>query len=296
MARDLLADAGAGVALVVHGERLDVGLDGGDEVDHLRPQDRAVHQVERLVIAVVAVPAAFRLDGAVIMRLRRIVLFLVQLGQRQEELPRGAFRVPAIQDGIQGFLRRRGYLRGVVRDRDRQRQDGIEAVQERVLVPVLQRVVRVVPAGGEDELVQGLEVDVHVAVLEHLVVEVVLGEFGVQREQGTVFLGGVRELVGAGGVLRAVLRDLPPAGLVVLPRGAVHAQLELRVGPVHIGLGEVWIQFDGLVVIGQRVFPPAHLQEEAGPVEVREDVVRVDVDDAVHVREGRREIAHLGRY
>ena len=161
---------------------------------------------------------------------------------------------------------------------------------------MLQRVVRIVPAGGEDELVQRLEVDVHVAVLEHLVVEVVLGEFGVQGEQGTVFLGGVRELRGAGGVLRAVLRDFPPAGLVVLPRGAVHAQLQLRIGPVHIGLGEVRIQLDGLVVVREGVVPAAHLQEEAGPVEVGQHVVRVDVDDAVHVRQGRREIAHLGRY
>ena len=109
----------------------------------------------------------------------------------QQELPGCACGRAAIQDLVHrlpGRLRDGSLIR---RHDDRERQRSQESVQERILVSVGQGVIRIIPPGCQDKLVQGLQVDVHVAVLEHLVVEIVLGEIGVEGQQGAVFFGGI---------------------------------------------------------------------------------------------------------
>ena len=164
-------------------------------------------------------------------------------------------------------------------------------VDERIVEAAAEGHVGAFVLSGQTELVERLEAYVHVAVLKQFVVEVFLGEIGVQRKQGTVFAGGVGERNLAGGVLFTVLGNLAAGGLVVGLGGAGEPQHILHVGPVHIGLGEVGIEFDGFVVVGQGVLPALHLYEIGSAVEVRQHVAGVDVDHPVHIVQSLFEIA-----
>ena len=116
-----------------------------------------------------------------------------------------------------------------------------EMVDERIVEAAAEGHVGAFVLSGETELVERLQAYVHVAVLQQFVVEVFLGEIGVQRKQGAVFAGGVGERNLACGVLFTVFRNLSAGRLVVGLGGAGEPQHILHVGPVHIGLGEVGI-------------------------------------------------------
>ena len=142
--------------------------------------------------------------------------------------------------------------------------------------------------------VQRLQVYVHVTVTEHLVLKAaVTRKIGIQGKEGRVFLCCVGE-IGPGSGCLLILRNLLPGSAVVLLGSAVHAQLELYVGPVHIGLGKVRVQLDCLVVVGKGVVPAFHLYKVAGAVEVCKDVAGIDGQHPVHIGQGSVIISHLG--
>jgi hypothetical protein len=131
-------------------------------------------------------------------------------------------------------------------------------------------------------------------VLQKLVVEVLLGEIGIEGEQRTVFLRGVGERPFRSRVRGLVFADFLPGRVVVLLRGCFHPEHILHVRTVHIGLGEVRIEFYGLVVVGEGVPPAVHLNEVGGAVEIREDILRIYVYHPVHILESLPVIPDLG--
>ena len=140
-------------------------------------------------------------------------------------------------------------------------------------------------AGGPsyNKAVERLKVYVHVPVPKHLILEAAAArKVCVQGKKGGVFLGGVGE-IGPGRCGFFIFGHFPAGGTVVFPGCARHSHLELYVGPVHIGLGKVRIQFYGLVVVCKGVVPALHFKEIAGPVEVCEDIAGVYGYNPVHI-------------
>ena len=61
------------------------------------------------------------------------------------------------------------------------------------------------------------------------------------------------------------------------------AEQILHIRPVHIRLGKIRIQFDRSVIVLESIPVLSHLDEDGGPVEVSKDILRVDVQDTVHI-------------
>ena len=61
------------------------------------------------------------------------------------------------------------------------------------------------------------------------------------------------------------------------------AEQILHIRPVHIRLGKIRIQFDRSVIVLESIPVLPHLDEDGGPVEVSKDILRVDVQDTVHI-------------
>ena len=228
------------------------------------------------------------------------VQFQLQVVQAPQEILLGRGQVALPGSGV-GIAQQRhievpeghGRQRIQVGDADRNRRFLDETVHQEVLVAIPQGIGRIVPAGGQGELEERFQADIHVAVLEEFVVEVLFGEIGIQGQQAAELAGGIGQGGLALGIAGAVLADLLLGDIVILLGGARLSQHILHIGAVQIGFREVRIQFDGFVVVVQRIGPPAHLDKEGGSVVIGQHVPRVDVDDAVHIVQGVLEIPYL---
>ncbi len=153
--------------------------------------------------------------------------------------------------------------------------------------------VLVVAPSRQTEFVERFQTDVDVPVLKELVVEILLCEIGVQGDKGTVLLSRVGKRALICGVLRSILLYLLLCDVVVLFRRLCPAEHILDVGAVQVRLGEIRVQFDGLVVVVKGVEPPFHPDKIRGAVVVGQNVLRIDVDDMVHVRESLLHVPDL---
>ena len=150
----------------------------------------------------------------------------------------------------------------------------------------------------EHEAVEWLEVDIDIAVLQELVVEVAPGKIRIEGQQPVVFSGSIRKCRPARAVRRhrAVAGYLGLGSTVVLLCGRILTELVLDIGTVHVGVGKVGIQLYGPAQVIYGVLPAAHLDEEDGAVVVGQHIVGVDVQDAVVVIQGVVVIAYLRAY
>ena len=170
-----------------------------------------------------------------------------------------------------------------VADRDLNRIATCKPLYQRVFVAAAEGVVRAVLESAYYKTVHRPELYVYVTMLKQFVIEVLLCKIGIECNQRAVFPCSIRKRGLVGGILRPVLLDLFPCNVVVGLRGFVVSEKILHIGTVHVGLCKVGIQLDCLVVVLESVVVLPHFDENRSPVEICKDIVRIDVEDPVHV-------------
>ena len=271
-----------GVAGVVHCEHLDVALHRGDEVYHLGPQHRTVHQVEGLVEVVIRVRRGVRLPYGRIQRTQGHIVFL-RIGLRNGTQERSPAALLRINHRIQGRQLRGAEFALASCDFHLHRRRSRETVEQRILVAACKHLAVNDFFAGHDISVHRPQTYIYIPVLQHFVVEVLAREFGVERDQRTVLARRIRERALVRDVAGPVFLNLALGSAIVLLRRLIQSEAALDVGAIHIGLGEVRIEFDGPVVVLQRVLPAFHFNEYGGAVEIGQDVFRIDVQHPVHI-------------
>ena len=137
----------------------------------------------------------------------------------------------------------------------------LKLVDEGILEPVAQCVLHIVRLVRKTETEQRPKSHVHVPVLKHLVIEILLREIRIQRQQRTVFLGRIRKRGQPLPCLGPILADFTVRRIVILLGLGLHSEHVLHVGTVHIGLREIRIEFDGPVIVLLGIEPSGHVHE-----------------------------------
>ena len=123
-------------------------------------------------------------------------------------------------------------------------------------------------------------------MLKKLVIEILLGEFCIKRQERTILLCRVCEGAGIGNILFPVFAHLLLSGFIV-GLGCLHiTEQTLHICPVHIRLSKVRVEFDCLVIVFESIAIKSHLNEDGSSVEICKDILRIDVEHTVHIIQG----------
>ena len=119
------------------------------------------------------------------------LLSVIIIQGTQEQLFRSSITLPGRNLNLLKFLFRKRHI--LVSDSGSHRQLILESSDKRILIPTVQCIADIILLSRQDELIERPEPYVYVTVLKKLIIEILLGEFSIQRKQRTVFPGSIRK-------------------------------------------------------------------------------------------------------
>ena len=95
------------------------------------------------------------------------------------------------------------------------RHGSLESDHKGIFIATAQRISCIILGTCQYNFVQRPEFHVNIPVLKKFIIEVLLGEFRIKRQQGTVFLRGVGKGFSVRSRLFAILLDLPLSCVII---------------------------------------------------------------------------------